>query len=150
MVNKKVSKFVEELDTIGQDSEVKGAAAVVELQKSEEKKQIKIQNIKEEILTKKTRTKKEYNLALLQEARRMIQFELSPPPPYFISATITSKGMVVGYAKPGDKSWKVKGMTISGYPRYDLFGMEKLINDCLDAIEKGKNGLSLGTKKIIS
>lgn len=149
---KKPSDIVEEIEAMGQDSEVKAAKWVKEKGKEEEK----LQNEKDAVALTKLHDKRKqvitYRDVLLKEARIRLQ-DYDIPIGYIMDIAKTDKGVLFGFRHLKQKKWFMKGMKVSGLPREDLFGISMMINWALDSIaqREEENGTRNDpAKKIIS
>lgn len=134
----KNAELIDKIEQMGQDSEEKGKKAVQQFAKEKEQEEKK----KEAEALDKLNTKN-YNLywdRIKNEAKRKIR-EYDIPRGFYVDCGLTSKGLVIGYKHYTDSLWFMKGMKISTLPTVDLWGVDKLINEALDEIDRRQKGM---------
>lgn len=115
------AKEEERIETLGQESETKGAKWVIEEGKTQEKEDEILKARAYEILTKLTRNKLKYNFFLTKLFYRFLLDE-DIDKKYSIWARPTSKGIEVGIRD----TLFTSALKTSGIAKYDFFGMKVL------------------------
>lgn len=125
----------EEIDAMGQESETGAVKWVQEKQKNIDKQQAEEMGREQEDLEHKRRYRKNpYLQAVLALALRLLG-EYSAPQGYETAALLTDKGLVVGLHKRGYR-WYAKGMKITGEPKYDINGVERLVGQAILSLDE--------------
>ena len=133
---KRSEELAEELDVLGQDDEKKGAKWVIEKGKEtrhkedEQKAQVewKLNDQKGRVFT--------YSDILLGELKRMMgEWDEYRPNGFQWLAIKNSKGIVLWF-RDKDGNWFAKGMKVSGIPKYDMNGIERLMHGALDSMDR--------------
>jgi len=130
---RRAEESLEELDTLGQENETKAAKWVIEKEKdnlhteSEKKAEAewKLHDARKTVWT--------YNDSLVDEMIRMILMS-DVPPGYRLAPRAVKEGMQF-WIRDKEGSWYVKGMTISGIPKYDLNGLDRNLEKALNFID---------------
>ena len=139
---KEIEELGEKIDWLGQDSEVKGANAIKEVQREEDKRKEKKEWDNLEILYGSRYKAEIYRSRLMAIARaRASDYKDDLPQGFLWSFELTSRGLVMWIKMKGKLF--ARGMQISGLPTYDLNGVDRLIYRALDFMDnesKPKNG----------
>mgnify|MGYP001578629582 CR=1 FL=1 len=130
---KKAWEEGERIDWLGQDSERKGAKAVIEENKELEKKEYKKTAEQLTKLNDIKRNEEVYRqrLRVIGQARAR-KYDI--PKGFLWTLELTSKGIVLWIADPKRRTY-ARGMKISGNPLYDLNGIDRLIDKGLTFID---------------
>lgn len=132
---KNAQELAEELDTLGQDSDERAVKWVQEKQKELDTEEVKETNKEKEILHDKRKYKKnEYFLAILRMAKRKLA-EFDVPNGYRVDAILKENKVIIGLRKDGFR-WYAKGMVICGEPKYDMNCIERLVIQCMIALDE--------------
>ena len=137
------TELQEEIEVLGQDSEKKAAKFVIEKGK-EHDKQAKEQEYQIQDKLDKS-SPNLYRISIRNEAKRRIT-EYDVPKGFRIDCVLTTKGLAFGYKYYTDKMWFMKGIKLSNIPMYDLNGVDRMINEALDEIDRRINNKSLEHK----
>lgn len=132
-LKKKLGEEIEILDTLGQDSEEKGAEAVIAYGKEQEKKteERKLNFVDTLDFVRKRRS--EYYMTILAECNfRMREFD--PPTGFAWKANISDKGLAL-YIKDPTGAQYGHGMKITENPLNDARGIDALITKALDYMD---------------
>ena len=132
-------ELADELDTLGQDNETKGAYAVMEKGKEDEKKRSDQRNESVEKLTDKRKflggesdVSDPYKQELLSQIKAfMVHLADDLPPNYAWFANLTDKGICLYIRNPDGKVY-ARGTKISGIPVFDRQAIHRLVTDALD------------------
>jgi hypothetical protein len=131
---KRAELEADEIDTLGQDSEIKAAKSVIEKQKEVDHQESEERAVSEWKLTDAKNKVWTYNDSLIQEAIRMILLS-DVPAGYRLAPRITKKGLAF-WIRDKEGNWYIDGMKISGLPKYDLNCLDRKIGKALDFIDK--------------
>ncbi len=135
MNKKQIFKEMEELEATGQDSEEKGAKAVIKIQKEFEENQKKQDARTWELLHSKRRTVANYKDALLNHMKLLKDnFNDEVPPGYQWWIMPTEKGILLT-VRTKEGKWVGKGTMVSGEPKYDINAVERLLFKGLEYID---------------
>lgn len=133
LLKKEASETAAIIDELGQDSEDRGAKAILKFGKEE---QVKEKKKEEDLLNKldMERNRKEaYYRSILVEARlRMTEFD--PPIGFKWTVKISSDGLALYIKDPAGQQYG-KGMKVLGQPVHDARGIDALITKALDYMD---------------
>jgi len=126
----------EEIDAMGQENPVKAVKWVQEVEKRKEKEEQEVVAKDLDLLTKKTRFKKnDYFHALYQLAKKELK-EYEVPPNYNIDVTLKENGtLIFGIQKIGFR-WFAQGMKPCGDPHYDMNCVKRLVVRSMLALDE--------------
>lgn len=135
---KTLADEMEEIDAMGQDDEVKAAKWVIEKGEEDRHEESEKSAEAEWKLHDKRRNFFTYKDLLLAEFRRQMVDSYQLLPKGFAWYPVgTTKGIVL-WVKDLENRWYAKGITVSGIPKYDLNGVERLIDKALDFMEESE------------
>ena len=124
----------EKIDALGQESETKAVKWVIEEGERERKEQAEEEAVARWKLEDVKKTVWTYKDSLLKEANRQIpSYEL--PSGFLIKASSGKQGLLF-FVRDLKGNWYVKGMKISNIPMYDLQGIQRMVDKCLNVIDK--------------
>jgi hypothetical protein len=135
---KTIGAIVEEIEAEGQDSDIKAAKFVIEKGREKDKQEEEKEFETRDKLEKRANNTNLYRDSVKNEARRRIS-EYDIPRGFQIDCVLTTKGLAFGYKYFTDKMWFMKGIKLSGMPIYDLNGVDRMINQALDEIDRRIN-----------
>lgn len=133
---KKIRNVEEQLEVIeatGQENEKQAAKWVIEKENENVHEQNESRAVSEWKLHDTRKKIWTYNDNLLEEMTRMILLS-DVPSGYRVAPRITTKGLAL-WVRDKKGNWYAKGMTISGIPKYDLNGLDRLLEKALNYID---------------
>lgn len=126
-------ELAEELDVLGQESDLKAAKWIKEKEKEVEKTAEEKNAVVEEKLANAENNYYLYRDRMLNHAKEQFKgFDV--PPGFYYGVYLTDKGLVFWFRAPNGKSY-AKGMKISTFVVEDMQGVIRLIHQALDHIE---------------
>ena len=127
-------ELAEEIDTLGQDSEIQAAKWVIEKGKEEEHQESEKEA---EATWKLDESKNQYSLyreRIYKEAKRQLE-TFDVPRGFRFDVALNENGLVFCFQTPLGKVF-ARGMKISTFVAEDLQGVTRMIHDALDQMEK--------------
>lgn len=127
---RRAGEAAEELDTLGQESEVKGAKWIIEHDKEQKKEEQRVKAIKEEILADARKKRETYARALMVDWSSTMKLWASELPQdgyWWVKGTPDA---ITLYMKVGDRIYG-RATKISGEIKYDRNAMYRFITGAL-------------------